>query len=196
MLQSLFYSVFNLNQLNSPMYLVFKHKREYLDTIYGEILESGYIHCCEKMESLEPYEEEEVYKWAKCLFKCAKLLLKWDPSLREFLQKPLRNTDDFEIFEKFCKRLGISVFAEIFDTEEETIGYDECGPNDGWLESYVNVQPDGSEENFNRKQIANLTLDEVILTTTFYQFNKLFTPDYVVGERRWYNYIYIYRSIK
>ena len=167
------------------MYLVFKHKREYWDTIYGECLESGYIHCCEKMGSLDDDQTDEILKWAKCLFKCAQLQLKWDPSLREFLQKPLRNMDDFKIFEKFCKRLGIWVYAEIFDTEEETIGYDEL--DDGWLENYVNVAPDGSNKNFNRKQITNLTLDTVVLTATFEEFLELFEPDYgVVGEPRWY----------
>jgi len=181
----LFESVFNINQLDSPMTLIFEHKRKMQDLIYSEILESGYLHCCEKMGRLNYQQTEETLALAKCLFKGAQLLLKWDPSLREFLQKPLRNSRDFYIFEKFCKRLGIWVFVEIYDTEEETIGYDEF--DDGWLENYVNVQPDGSEENFNRKQITNLTIDKVVLTATFEEFYELFTPNYDgVGDPMWY----------
>ena len=172
----LFESVFNINQLDSPMNLIFNHKRKMLDTEYEFKLDS------EEKLVMKPIfigdkNDELGRKHGKLRYTYFRKRLLWSPILRESLRKPFVNLLEAEDFESYiCKYISVSLCVSEFYESEYLYTNPEGLPHFS-IADYCFTEPDGVIDIHSPEKLANITptitLDELITTNSYEDFEIL-----------------------
>ena len=180
----LFYSVFNLNQLDSPCHIIFRLKRNLIDEIHELNMEMEEILC--EFGLFDTEDGDYDVSVLKRRFKLLQQKLRWSKDYRAIFNKVIETEDDYYAIDNVIQGwLYVYMDPELWCELKEDNGIEYCVDDDKYrpIEKYIGTTYEFMDEILMpyhqnntkykpRDYTPVITLDKHIMNTTYEEFMK------------------------